>query len=460
MSNPKSPYDPQPERGDAFGEQARQGFEQVPGDHAAALSRLRSRLQVPVEAPATEATVRQLSPKPAGTRRWLVAVAGIAAMLIAGLIIWNYQGEQDQFAANTQNSNKASENIEVSGSVLEAEDVTAAKDAVSKVSATPTEETALRLGNEETGSFDRVASKQQVDPPVVVSSPSGAKIRSETISSGMEGVEVNDIPVTKPVSPAKIAQLADALTDQEESTLQRLQDEAKAGEARKKREPAALNAIPAISKSEASVADEPELTEGNSSTDEARDTVFYLERASKQEVVRTVTGTIRNQLGAAISDAVIVIEETGQQFRSNQYGGFELELYEGARVAVISNGRSDVLRFDITDGNQYEVMLSDEAHALSRVTIYGRTASIQLIPERAMTFEAFERFLDTKQGKQREREVVLQFMVNRFGRPKTILAGPGEVDREDLKQAKQLLQEGPDWPEQYRKQGWRYTVRL
>jgi len=87
MPDPQIPYDPKSERQDAFGELARKGFQTAPEDLSERLSSLHNRLGLIPETPVpSKGQVRSLTP-----RRWLAIAAGIAALVVASLVLTNYE---------------------------------------------------------------------------------------------------------------------------------------------------------------------------------------------------------------------------------------------------------------------------------------------------------------------------------------------------------------------------------
>ena len=186
---------------------------------------------------------------------------------------------------------------------------------------------------------------------------------------------------------------------------------------------------------------------------------FVLERGEIMEL-REVSGRVLDLTGHPINAARISIEDRGGQAASDQYGEFKLSVPDGTVVLEVTGEGFDTLRFDASSANAFVVKVPRPSQ-LGSVQREGQRADVNLVFPRAASFSAFDAHVAEQQvGTAGGQEVVMQFSVSRKGRPKNITSGPGEQDRALVRRARELLQSGPDWPEAYRRAGWRYTLKL
>ncbi len=423
MSSTKHPYNPDPQREDAFGELAEQGFAGVAGDHAAALDRLQRRAGVP-----TEASVKRLAP------RWLAPVAAAAAILLLVLIYVSYSGEPTPYAANT--ATEATETIDVTNDaapqvqqasppeqeqsrVLEALDVEASDEIVSEARPAPSPQ-------------HPAPSTQHPAPSPQPPAPSPQHPAPSTQPPPDHNIVVRPAP-------------SDATGDHDS------EEHAVADELKK------VQAAPATAPTASAPQDSRNQAARKRAAEPASASSYSMERDDRGPTERTVTGTLRSISGELLPGATVLVEETGQLVEVDLYGNFLLELPAGARVGLVEDARGNQLRFDLTAGDAFDLRLAEAGHQLSRVRLQGRTGTLGIVAPVAARYAAFDAYV-AEQSPAIKGEVVVQFEINRHGQPQFVVAGPGEQSRELVKQAKDLLLTGPEWPEAYRRKAWRYAI--
>ena len=152
-------------------------------------------------------------------------------------------------------------------------------------------------------------------------------------------------------------------------------------------------------------------------------------------------------------------EGSGAVTRTDAYGEFKLALPPGAVVVEVSAEDLDTLRFDASEGDRFDIRMPSRT-AMASIQREGQRAGLNIVAPSAPAFADFDAYASGQGSEFAGREVVVQFTVNRNGRPRQVLRGPGDQPRELVRAARALLLAGPDWPERYRRDTWRYTVRF
>ncbi len=471
MTSDKSPYDPKPERGDAFGEQAKAGYAAVPdGDHSARLARLRARTQgAPQAAPSggesREAVVRQLSPKPATHRApkrqvWWTAAAAIALFVVAALV---YQ------LGSRPDAGGLAKVYEPNASASQAP-ATAADNLWDGDSATQRPEI------EEAEAADPVVADAAARPrpAPVAAGPTSLPIR-------VQGEPAHEVRTGAPLitSQSRPAVAPGAVPDGELGTAPSFQREVvlptgTAAESIAQEipesppSPAAVAKRPAAPRTAERPTPDPDgASSGNAllpTADQNPATSSYtLQRSDVKVALRTLPVRVTTLDGYPLSGARIDVEGTGQAFTVDQDGHADLQLLPGARVARAVAPDQDTLYFDVSGREDLTLLLAGRSPAgrVSNVVESRSRRDLVALGPPAAPFPGFDAYARRGRGPLAESgsRAELQFYVSRQGRPTGISRSPAfEGSRVDYQRAKELLQAGPDWPEAYRGKRWRYVV--
>lgn len=436
MPKSNTPYDPQPERHDALSELAREGYQEVPGDHKARLESIHARLGLPSEGiSAPEAVVRTLRP-----RRWLAIAAGIAALVVAGLVL-TYDDADQQFAKVTAPVEQ--NEIETAAASEQAEDNLAEQD-LDQVS---------DVGEEANGVAEMRGPDGPPTTPVIdgvdveaekiaerTFAPSASKVAKEAV------VKSKDTP-TFP-APAQIADEAQVpvLTAEPKLNANAVNANDVAVKREQENPPPATNA-------------DKKVEEAAGVDERAAVSKFRMERAPVV-ATREITGEVLEPSGVPVIGAVLVVEETGQQVTTDQKGEFSIMVGEDAVVGSLTASGYNPLMFDLTKGEEYRLYMPRLASSLPKAQLKGKDVALRLIAPKAEPYAGFDAFVAGKRSALSGEVVTVQFEVNRFGRPRRIVTGPGIQNRDAFKQVKEWLKSGPDWPADYQRKSWRYTVVL
>jgi len=442
MPKSNTPYDPQPERQDALGEMASKGYQKVPGDHAARLKAMQEKLNLPAEGVLPpEAVVRSMRP-----RRWLAFAAGIAALLVAGTVFYTYKGEEKQLAMAVEQAptQPVEENIENSNQSKEHKKDEVVSDVASieessfeKALALPqTEEierpdidgVATDAITETQSAFEPEPAVSRVSPPADVEESQSENTPSAPVNQAADMAEVS---LNLPIASA---------------------DEAAPQKAKRKKVEERSAPVAEM------LADEEAEVEAKIDAEVETRSQFRMERAASTIATREVRGEVLEPSGIPVIGAVLVIEETGQQVVTNEKGEFSILVTSEAVVGDVSAPGHNPLMFDITIGDEYRLFLPRISSSIPSAEVKGKSISLRIIAPKAEKFAAFDSFVISQNASIPDDKVTVQFEINRFGRPRQIVAGPGFQDRSAVKVAKDFLKSGPDWPEEYRKKSWRYTL--
>ncbi len=431
MPKTNTPYNPQPERDDAFGELANKGFEAVPGDHAARLQSIQDRLSLPTEsAPTTEAVVRNMRPQ-----RWLAIAAGIAALLVAGITLYNYDSPEQQTA-------KVMAPVDVT--VQEVEQAPIAKvpealDAAPVVSAPPRNEAKNEAASKRAQRAEKEINQRDINQEELASN---ANSTTDTVAppktAGVEKRMEKAAPMQVDAADAPIADVE--LPELEES------------------EPVPPAAKSAIESKQASEKDADMLADDAATVDVSTSS-YRMERAPAKKT-REVTGEVVEPSGVPVVGARITIEETGQQVVTDQKGEFSILVSDDAVVGDIQAEGFSSFLFDVTAGEEYRIFLPRVSSSLPTAQLKGKDVGLRIVAPKAEAYAAFDAYVATKQSEFSGERVVVQFDVNRYGRPRQIMSGPGKQNREAVKEVKEWLKNGPDWPAAYQRKSWRYIISL
>jgi len=182
-----------------------------------------------------------------------------------------------------------------------------------------------------------------------------------------------------------------------------------------------------------------------------------MERGAMPEL-RELSGTITDAVGNAIVGAQVFEEDKGAVVLTDLHGEFRLSVASDvAPVLVVAVANVDTLRFDASGADEFNVRVPPP-HSVAQVHTRGTHHQVPIVYPRATRNPAFDLYASQQRDVADSVGVVLQFIVSRDGRPRQITTGPGSQDRTRFRQAKELLLNGPRWPEPYRKMGWRYTI--
>jgi len=431
MPKSNTPYDPQPERKDALGELANKGYQKVPGDHASRLSSLQDRLGLPQEtSPASEAIVRRMPP-----RRWLAIAAGLAALLVAGIALFNYDTTNEQSAKVVTVEDSAPINTTVE--LLTAENAAVEQELDQK-------EEVL-----ETNVVDQEI-KTTADADFIPVKTGDLK----PTSSAYEGQKnTSSIPQVAKEKPQKDVEYSSSESSKKLETTAGIVTAAPAAPA--------LKAIPEADQNtvEANDINEEIASTSTAESTEVQASNFRMER-SATVTTREISGEVIEPSGSPIIGAILTIEETGQQVISDQKGEFKILLTEDAIVGNVSAEGYPELIFDVTAGDEYRLYLPRVSSSIPSAQLKGKAVGLRLIAPKAERYSSFDEFVAQQPSAFSGEEVTVQFDVNRFGRPRNIVSGPGPQRREAIKKLKEWLKNGPDWPEQYHRKAWRYNVKM
>ncbi|MFK8056898.1 MAG: hypothetical protein AB8F78_12320 [Saprospiraceae bacterium] len=427
MPKSNTPYDPQPERQDALGELAREGYQSVPGDHAARLTSLQDRLGLPSDSTVpTEAVVRSMRP-----RRWLAIAAGVAALVVAGIVLMTYDTPEQQVAMVVEATEQA-EQLEV---VTTADEVINYNDQQVVAVEPPIEEV-----TPETMGVSQAEKRQERAPRAQVSKEVVAEVESQKDSRAVvEKASANSSAARKKASksvPSNTKALADA--------------------------PAApapmANAPASIVDAEEEMSAEPVVTTTVEQDDVVAETSrFRMERAPTVET-RQVTGEVMEPSGVPVIGATLTIEETGQQVVTDQLGEFSILLTAEAIVGDLTAPGYNTLMFDLTAGEEFRLLMPRISSSLPSAQLKGKSIGLRIIAPKGAVNAGFDTYVAQQTSSFSGETVTVQFEVNRFGRPRQITNGPGPQNRDAVKVVKDWLKNGPDWPESYQRESWRYTV--
>ncbi len=469
MTSDKLPYDPEPGRGDAFGALARSGYAAVPGgDHAARLARLRARTggtpQVPVETAVGSdgggAVVRQLSPKPAPRqlpRRqvWWSAAAAIALLVVASLVyVLGSRPERGGFAKATEAPTDqaaqapAYEDASAYGDASEARESEQQMDAEAEAD--------MAVG--EAYSADRAALREARPLP-------NAGGPADVVSQAEPSLRIPRVRVPVPTGPTESAAAEQRAAPAPAPAASRTADRAAPPRAQKTLAPPPPPVGGgALRQNQLSDVDAAPDAQVPSAAPAASSPSFYtLERSDRRVESRTLPVRVTGVEGVLKPGAFITIEGTDQRFDLDPDGFVDLQLLPGARVARVVAPERDTVYFDVSGRGELLVTLAPYPTA-------GRKSSVQEVPSRrevpglgavAPAFGAFDSYVRRERGGDGGAGVraELQFYINKRGRPTGITRSPAfEGSREDYQRAKELLRDGPDWPERYRGGSWRYVV--
>lgn len=443
MPKSNTPYDPQPERQDALGEMAGKGYQAVPGDHASRLKAIQEKLSLPADGIVPpKAVVRSMRP-----RRWLAFAAGIAALLVAGIVLFTYNGGEEQLAMaveqtqvqpveeDIENSNqrKARKKDEVAADVISIEEP-----AFEKALAVPQQEEMERpvadggatdASTASQSGFKPTSTVSRVSPPADVEEIQGATTSSAPVNQVVDMAEVSPNP---PVASAVAAATQKA-----------------------KRKKVEERSAPIAEM----LADEEAEVETKIDVEDETPSQFQMERAASAIATREVTGEVLEPSGLPVIGAVLLIEETGQRVVTDEKGEFTILVTSEAVVGDVSAPGHNPLLFDITVGDEYRLILPRISSSIPSAELKGKAVSLRIIAPNAPRYEGFDTYVRQQKLALEGDMVTVQFEVNRFGRPRQIVSGPGFQDRNAVKVAKDLLKNGPDWPEVYRRKSWRYTMK-
>jgi len=427
MPKSNTPYDPQPEREDALGELARKGFQGVPGDHTTRLSSLQSKLDLPGEsAPLPQATFRSIRP-----RRWFAVAAGIAALAVVGLALFNYDASNEQLAK-----------------------VSTATDVRSEQQSTLLSHDDLRASNEveELSSVHQEVQKQKEE--TLANTENFVAVKRDG------GGSISNVPahkaqalVTLDIPPKDVK---GALATSESPQVKKAVKASTSGEKATVVEPPSATPPP-----QEPLEDDFDVETTSVAAVEQAEEVshFRMERTAAVKT-REISGEVIEPSGNPISGAVITIEETGQQVISDQKGEFAIVLSEDAIVGNVSAEGYPELIFDVTAGEEYRLFLPRIASSIPIAQLKGKSVGLRIIAPIGEVYGEFDAYVAKQLSEFTGEGVTIQFDVNRFGRPRNIVSGPGKQNREALKVLKGWLKNGPDWPEKYRRKAWRYKVTM
>lgn len=434
---------------DALAQAAAAGRATVPGDHEAALARLRDRLAERVggatEPQAPPRTQPRLRPRATWRRPLAIAAAASLTALVVALSLYlgrGTDGERPVAVVLTEGATDREEALEA--------DLSAAPTPEAKASqAAPVREDRAREAVRDA----RVTSVESEDRTAPPSSTAERRARSEQSAAAadfaepaveamasstpppavqadvaFEGVEEAQPATAEPAPVTPTADIANAEEILPETSPDR---QTKA----RRSPPAAAPASPA---------------------DAARSTEAYTLERAEAVALREVSGAVL-QASAPVADARLTVEETGQAVAADADGRFAVMLPPEAVVAVVTAPGYDTLRFDLTDGDDFEVWLPRTPGELGRVQRIGREGGLRVVAPWAARYPAFDAYAAGDDPATRQ-TVVVQFDVTRDGRPRNVRPGPGPHDREAFRAARRVLLEGPTWPERYRRSAWRYRV--
>lgn len=500
MPNDNPPYEPTDgrEREDAFGELARAGFGSVPavtGEHAERLARLRERVRggasakpeaTPPRRPdrsrastkPSEAKVLRLPPRRRQRTWWGIAAAVVA--IVAGAIYQNERvsetsvpplAEQTSAPLSPEQDAMAYEPAVVPQrelvrapkqkppSTLSPETVTespAPQPVGSQVYAeiSDAELPSAKIPDAERSSAEASSAQASV-----------ASAKKQLAASSATFADTQTSPSALP--PASTGNLATRQADSDLAEASRVFPETGATA------DVADADAPAVAAGDNAMAPPPDgraarrfsLTDGaRSARDEAASeppTRFSLAREPITDL-RRITGTVADDSGAPLSGAAIEVERTGQRYVVGEDGAFDLTLPPAGRVALVTvPDTEDSLYVDLTWSDRFELVWPIHAGPNRRPQITSGIGSIVMapLPPRAPRNEAFEAYLaDVRPGLDRPVELI--FNVNRRGKVSGVRLGPSfEVDREEFRRAREILEAGPLWGERWRRGKWRVVVR-
>ncbi len=439
MPKTNQPYDPQPERGDALGELARKGYQAVPGDHAARLKSLQDRLGLPAqEEPVPEAIVRTMRP-----RRWLAVAAGIAALLVAGIALLTYDSSEQKVARDMTQA-EAPYEPEADNSAADVSEVVEEAEYIAVSTADKNKDTKPEPSSNST-TDQKESLETQSD--LLVGQSSEASNSGSPIASPPVVAEDQALDDAIAAAPEKMEEEVDKVTNTDQRAATSAPPSAKSingSERAKKRD---INIL----------ADGAEAVAENTSGDGSSS--YRMERATAVKT-REVSGEVIEPSGVPVIGAILTIEETGQQAVTDQKGEFLILVDDKAVVGQIAAEGYSTFLFDVTAGEEYRIYLPRVSSSLPSAQLKGKEVGLRIVAPKAEPYPAFDEYVATKRSEFSGQKAVVQFDVNRFGRPRQIVAGPGKQNRDAVKQIKEWLKNGPDWPEAYQKNSWRYEVNL
>ena len=459
--SPYIPHDPAPERTDALGEQARAGFQEVAGDHEAALSRLKARLEASaagnqgaVQPTSQQAKVRDITTAPRRRQRWLAPVAAAAAVVLAVAIYFSYESQEQPVAARVDTTQSSP-----------APSAPTATDATKPLALPPVAESASRRSE---------TMKEQVEMTTEEAASGVDKDASlGNVAYAPPEIQETDAAPTAPASQAPPILRKTKIQGRDEEIV--LADETRARTQRRADESEApQRSAPTDEVVDASYAESPAASDNSAPSSESAyakqdgDDAFQLQRDQRRPV-RTIGGRVVDLTGDPVVGARVFVEDTGQLTRTDDAGRFELDVLSGATVVLVSGGRDQEVRFDATAADRFNISLAMHTGQRSEVFRPGSQTALPPVFPQAPAFDAFDQYAhqpavmqqaDDQLSEVLDDTALLQFRINRLGRPKSITKGPGEVSDVAFRAARELLQNGPDWPEAYRRKNWRYPVPI
>ena len=438
MPKTNQPYDPQPERTDAFGELAREGYQAVAGDHSARLQSIQDRLGLPTDtAPATDAAVRTMRP-----RRWLAIAAGIAAFVAAGIALYNYDSPEPQMA-------KVMSPVE--DIIIEDESADIAEAASEKKAKQELPAPAAYEAKKDVET-NRLSSTGVITQPTLGDQQDVAPTSRSTSTSDVATTQALPKAQKRKAVTAK-AQAEIAADQLEEAASQPPIVSGPEAEA-----PPSANSLD--NNKRATEQDVDMLTEDAAeATTSERAKDYRMERAPTVKT-RQVSGEVVEPSGSPVIGATITIEETGQQVVTDLKGEFKILVTDEAVVGEIKAEGYSPFLLDVTLGEEYRIFLPRVASSLPTAQLKGKDVGLRMVAPKAEVNPTFDEYIATKQSEFSGEKVVVQFDVNRSGRPRQIMSGPGKQNRDAVKEIKEWLKSGPDWPEAYQRKSWRYVITL